>query len=164
MKAPVVTLNERGSRELAAMRWGFPPPSGSNRPVVNVRNTASSYWRNWLNSEYRCLVPATDFCEWTDSSPKRQYWFGLTEDRPQLFCFAGIWRPWTGTRKDETGEHRLFAILTTAPNELIQPIHSRAMPVILDDEDAWDIWLTGSTEEALLLQRPLPSGRLRIIA
>jgi putative SOS response-associated peptidase YedK len=32
--------------------------------------------------------------------------FARNEERP-LFAFAGIWRPWTGTRKKETGEHRL---------------------------------------------------------
>ncbi len=28
-----------------AMRWGFPPPPKGNRPVTNVRNTKSGFWR-----------------------------------------------------------------------------------------------------------------------
>jgi putative SOS response-associated peptidase YedK len=27
--------------------------------------------------EYRCLVPATSFCEYTDSQPKIPHWFAL---------------------------------------------------------------------------------------
>jgi putative SOS response-associated peptidase YedK len=48
--APVVRTAPDGVRELVMMRWGFPPPPpfpGSkinNRPVTNVRNTASRYW------------------------------------------------------------------------------------------------------------------------
>ena len=66
--AAVIRLERDGERELSLMRWGFPPPL--NLPVTNVRNTASPYWRGWLKAEWRCLVPATSFCEWTDSRPK----------------------------------------------------------------------------------------------
>jgi putative SOS response-associated peptidase YedK len=129
--APVVHGGRDGERVMEAMRWGFPPPPNlGNRPVTNVRNTASPYWRGWLKPEWRCLVPATSFCEYTDSRPKIPHWFALGPDRP-LFCFAGIWRPWTGSRKGEDGEHRLFAFLTTAANDVVRPIHAKAMPVIL---------------------------------
>jgi putative SOS response-associated peptidase YedK len=37
------------------------------------------------------------------------------------------------------------------------------MPVILCEEEEWDRWLTGSVEEALELQRPLPAQRLAIV-
>jgi putative SOS response-associated peptidase YedK len=93
-------------------------------PVTNVRNLKSPYWRGWLKPEWRCLVPATSFCEWTDTRPKVTHWFALDERRP-LFAFAGIWRLWTGERKGETGEHRLFAFLTTESNEVVKPIHAR---------------------------------------
>jgi putative SOS response-associated peptidase YedK len=79
---------------------------------------------------------------------------------PPVFAFAGIWRPWNGTRKGETGEHRLFSFLTCEPNEVVRSIHAKAMPVVLADEEAWDVWLTGATEEALELQRPCPAARL----
>lgn len=162
--APIVKLNKEGDRNLTMMRWGFPPPANAGaRPITNVRNTKSSYWRNWLKPEFRCLVPATSFCEWTDSRPKVPHWFALDESRPP-FAFAGIWRPWTGERKGESGEHRLYAFLTTESNDLVRPIHEKAMPVVLSDPGAWDAWLTGSVEEALELQRPLPSDRLAIVA
>jgi putative SOS response-associated peptidase YedK len=164
MLAPVVRLDEEGGRELGAMRWGFPPPpKAGSRPVTNVRNVTSPFWRNWLKPEFRCLVPVTAFCEWSDSRPKVQHWFEVVgEDAPPVFAFAGIWRPWRGTRKGETGEHRLFSFLTCESNEIVRPIHAKAMPVVLADPEDWDLWLTGSTEEALELQRPCPAVRLAV--
>lgn len=161
--APVVRLTENGTRDIEMMRWGFPPPPTiGTRPVTNVRNTRSPYWRSWLRAEFRCLVPATAFCEWTDMRPKVPHWFATRNDRP-LFAFAGIWRPWTGDRKGLSGVHRLFAFLTTDPNEVVRPVHAKAMPVLLTDENQFDAWLTGSVEEALGLQRPA-SGPLDIVA
>ena len=68
--APVVRTGKDGERELTMMRWGFPPPPAlGTRPVTNVRNVKSPYWRGWLKPDFRCLVPATSFCEYTDSRP-----------------------------------------------------------------------------------------------
>ena len=161
--APVVRKDRDGTRIMQSMRWGFPPPPNlGTRPVTNVRNTASPYWRGWLKPEFRCLVPATSFCEYTDSTPKIPHWFALNSAR-EPFAFAGIWRPWMGTRKGESGEHLLFAFLTTSPNEIVRPVHSQAMPVILTGE-ACDAWLEADTAEALKLQRPLLADRLVIVA
>lgn len=161
--APVVRVGRDGARVIEAMRWGFPPPPNlGTRPVTNVRNTASPYWRGWLKPEFRCLVPATSFCEYTDSLPKVPHWFALGADRSP-FAFAGIWRPWTGTRKGETGEHLLFSFLTTDANDIVRPVHAKAMPVILTGED-WDTWLQADMPTALALQRPLPAERLVIVA
>lgn len=59
---------------------------------------------------------------------------------------------------------RLFAFLTTESNDVVRPIHEKAMPVILNGPKAWDTWLTGSIEEVLELQRPLPPKNLAIVA
>ncbi len=162
--APAVHVSLDGERELSMMRWGFPPPPNLGKaPVTNVRNMKSPYWRGWLKPEQRCLIPATSFCEWTDRRPKIPHWFALDESRP-LFAFAGIWRPWTGERKGETGEHQLFAFLTTEANEIVQPIHAKAMPVLLTTEDEWNFWLSCPEREALALQRPLAADKLRLVA
>lgn len=166
--APVVREAPEG-RELVLMRWGFPPPAGAaTRAVTNIRNLASPYWRGWLDQpRFRCLVPATSFCEWTDRPPKVTHWFALDESRP-LFAFAGLWRPWTGVRGPKkapvAGEHLLFAFLTTAANEDVRPIHAQAMPVMLTTAEACRIWLEAPAKEALALQRPLPAGALKIVA
>jgi putative SOS response-associated peptidase YedK len=162
--APVVRTAPDGERELTMLRWGFPPPPNlGTAPVTNVRNLKSPYWRGWLKAEWHCLVPATSFCEWTDTRPKVTHWFALDENRP-LFAFAGIWRLWTGERKGETAEHSLFAFLTTASNDVVRPIHAKAMPVLLTKPDEFDVWLDGSVEQAIMLQRPLPNELLRIVA
>jgi putative SOS response-associated peptidase YedK len=164
MMAPVVRTGKDGVRELAMMRWGFPPPpNAGKRPVTNVRNVGSPYWRGWLNPEFRCLVPATSFCEYADTTPKVTHWFALDATRP-LFCFAGIWRPWTGERKKETREHLLFSFLTCAPNATVRPIHAAAMPVILTTEDEREAWLAAPLEIALGVQKPAPDDLLRVVA
>lgn len=165
--APVVRQNTQGGRVIENMRWGFPsPPNFGSRPVTNIRNTASPYWRAWLKPEFRCLVPATSFCEYTDSTPKKPYWFAL-DDARSPFAFAGIWRMWKGTRgtkaAPEEGDHLLFAFLTTDANDVVRPVHAKAMPVMLTGPDC-DTWLEGDTATALALQRPFPAGRLKVVA
>lgn len=159
--APVVRKDRDGVREMVTMRWGFPPPTPGKRPVTNVRNLNSSYWRGWLKDGFRCVVPATSFVEYTDTTPKVAHWFALGRDRP-LFCFAGIWRPWEGVRGKEEDKHKLFAILTTAANELTKPIHAAAMPVILTGDEL-DVWLDGADADALKLARPFAADRMQIV-
>ena len=165
--APVVSNGDDGP-ELAMMRWGFPPPPKvAGRPVTNVRNLDSPYWRGWLQPKWRCLVPASSFCEYADGNPKVPHWFALNDERP-LFAFAGIWRPWTGTRGTKAepaeGEHRLYAFLTCPANDVVRPIHPKAMPVILTTSEECRTWLQGSVDDAIALQRPLPDEALRIVA
>jgi putative SOS response-associated peptidase YedK len=163
--APVVRISRDGERELLMMRWGFPPPPNlGTQPVTNVRNCKSPYWRGWLSKpEFRCLVPATSFCEWTDARPKVTHWFALGDDRP-LFAFAGIWRPWRGIRQGEDAEHLLFSFLTCEANEVVRPIHAKAMPAMLTTAEECDTWLNAPVEEALALQRSIPAERLKIVA
>jgi putative SOS response-associated peptidase YedK len=165
--APVVRAGRDGVREMLPMRWGLPPPQAGLRPVTNIRNTASGWWRPWLELRWRCLVPANSFCEWTDARPKVPHWFALApreaDERP-LFAFAGIWRPWTGERRKRPGEHLLYGFLTTEPNAVVQPVHAKAMPVMLTTPEEWDIWLNAPAGEALALQKPLAPERLHIVA
>lgn len=165
--APVVHAGPAG-RVLSMMRWGFPPPPAvPGRPVTNVRNTASGYWRAWLSPAYRCLVPVSSFCEYTSGKPAVPTWFALGAARP-LFAFAGLWRPWTGTRGTKAdpahGEHRLFAFLTCEPNAVVGAVHPKAMPVVLTTPAECDAWLSAPVEEALALQRPLADGLLSVVA
>ena len=87
----------------------------------------------------------------------------LAQEGP-LFAFAGIWRLWTGERKGEPGEHRLFSFLTTDSNDVVRPIHAKAMPVILATPEEWDAWLGGSMEEVIAPQRPFANIAMRIVA
>jgi putative SOS response-associated peptidase YedK len=175
--APVVRTAPDGARELVMMRWGFPQPppraavAGEKQRSgygTNVRNSLSNWWRPWMQVGHRCLVPVTSFSEYDHrTKPPTCTWFAQDETLPLMF-FAGIWRPWTGTRGTKAelaiGNHLLFSFLTTAPNAVVEPVHAKAMPVLLLTEDERETWLTGSLEDALALQRPAPDGAARIVA
>ena len=91
--------------------------------------TKSLTLRGFINTEFAAKYYAS-FCEWTDTRPKVTNWFALDESRP-LFAFAGIWRLRTGERKGETRAHQLFSFLTTEANEVVRPIHAKAMSVLV---------------------------------
>jgi putative SOS response-associated peptidase YedK len=167
--APVVTKDAKGVRTLEMMRWGFPPPEGEKDLVTNARRLQYGFWQPHLDS--RCLVPVTAFCEYQDGPPpKIPTWFARPaqgDDTRPLFFFAGLWCTWTGSRGPKKspieGEHRLFTFLTTRPNDLVKAVHKKAMPVILSDANACNLWLDGSLEEALKLQAPAPEDWLTIV-
>ena len=167
--APIVRYGADGESELAMARWGMPgPPQFGGAPVTNIRNLTSPHWRGWLGKRNRCVVPATSFCEYADTKPRKTpIWFALSEDRP-LFAFAGLWKRWRGVRGPKStpieGDHELFGFLTAEANAIVAPIHPRAMPVILTTQAEVDQWLSADIGDALALQRPLPDDALRIVA
>ena len=148
-----------GELVLDVMKWGIPRhmKGRSGKPIVsyvtNVRNLDSPFWRSTIaNPHYRCLVPVTEFCEWSgDKGAKTEHWFSLPA-RP-IFSFAGIWRP--------TAEGNCYAFLTCEPNPLVAPIHEKAMPVILHDDDH-ERWLSGEAGDACSLAAPFPSQLMKV--
>jgi putative SOS response-associated peptidase YedK len=135
---------------MTLMRWGMPPPPRiGGPPVTNIRNTSSPHWRGWLKPENRCLVPFNSFAEYApepnpETKKKDVVWFALNGDRP-LTAFAGIWTEFRGDRgtksKPIPGPHNVYGFLTTSPNAVVEPIHSKAMPVILTIDEERDVWM-----------------------
>ena len=64
----------------------------------------------------------------------------------------------SGARAIE-GDWTLFSFLTTEANDVVRPVHEKAMPVILIDPAEQSEWLGGG-ESSLRLQRPLPNAQL----
>ncbi|HEY1124755.1 MAG TPA: SOS response-associated peptidase family protein [Sphingobium sp.] len=158
-KPGYVIREEAGRRVSSAMIWGFP---FNGKPVTNVRNYTSPFWRSALqNPERRCLVPVTEFQEWSvepdpETGKKRPYWFALPSQ--PVFAFAGIWRPTEG--------HPVFSFLTCGydgdpKTHVVGAIHPKACPVILHPED-YDRWLHADLDEALPLACAYPSQLMAV--
>ena len=105
-------------------------------------------------------VPFTSFAEpnpgaKVENKPLPHAWFALSEDKPLAFV-AGPWTPWRGVRRVRDGEHdfELYGFLTTPPNAVVQPIHQKAMPVILTTEEEIETWRTAPWEEACSVPFP----------
>ena len=115
--APVIREGE-GGREILMMRWSMPPPRAGGFPDAPEPN------------------PETE--------KKDVLWFALTEERP-LFAFAGIWTMFNGDRgtksKPIPGLHQVYGFPTTTANAVVQPIHAKAMPVILTTDEERDVWM-----------------------
>ena len=159
--APVLRRGETGGLTLEMMEWGFPGPAAAGaRPVTNVRNLDSLFWRSALsNPARRCIVPVTRFCEWTaEADPmtkrKAKVWFGLRENVDPLFAFAGIWRP------GETMPYMAF--LTCAANATVGAVHPKAMPVMLRGDDV-PRWLDSERADACALAQPFSDDEMRRI-
>jgi putative SOS response-associated peptidase YedK len=93
----------------------------------------------------RCLIPASGYYEWQDTSGGKQpYFFTLCDNRP--ITIAGLCDVW----KDiETGESvKSCTMIITEANGFVSAIHDR-MPVILEDQ-SFDAWLTGEAGSELL--------------
>lgn len=159
---PVVILET--VNKLALMQWGMIPawakdPKASsgliNARIEGILNKPS--FRNQVRRR-RCLVPCDGFYEWRKENGSKTPYYIRRKDR-QLFAMAGIYDLWPNSGSEVTGG---YAILTTRPNSLMEPVHDR-MPVILPEqsEAAWlDIHGTDIVDLLASLEGPFPSEEL----
>lgn len=162
---PIVRLNrDSAERELALLRWGLVPFFAKDPKIgystINARAetvTGSPAFREAMKRR-RCLVPATGFYEWQKNGNKGKQPWTIELPNGELFAFAGLWDRW----KDRTTGSVLetYTIITTDPNELVQPMHDR-MPVILSPSD-YDRWLDPGdpARPPIDLLRPFPAERM----
>jgi putative SOS response-associated peptidase YedK len=150
---------------LEYMLWGFTPWI-KGRWLTNFHDPELEPWKPLVEDKaQRCVVPATSFslpCRNAIAAGSR--WFVRPNHKP--FMFAGVWTKWYGergtTEAPNVGEHRLYSIMTTEANALVQPI-DKAMPVILTTADEVEQWLMGSLHEALALQKPAANDVLKLL-
>ena len=144
----VLTITNDGQRRAEFMRWGLIPfwakdPKIGYRMINAVGEIAATKpaFRAAFKKR-RCLIPADGFFEWRKEGKQKVPTYIFLKSR-KPFAFAGLWESW----KSPDGETiRSCTIVTTKPNEFIEPIHNR-MPVILSEETE-ALWLDPMTEEA----------------
>jgi putative SOS response-associated peptidase YedK len=56
-----------------------------------------------------------------------------------------------------------YSFLTTTPNPLVATINHERMPVLLTREEEFQVWLTGSPDEAFALAMEYAPDQLRIV-
>lgn len=148
---------------LVEFRWGLVPswakdPAVGNR-MFNARAETLSEKPSFREAfrQRRCLVVADGFYEWQKSGRGRKpLRFTLKSGRP--FGFAGLYETWISPGK---GPVHTCTIITTAPNDLIRPIHDR-MPVIVEKgfEELWMDPRTRNPRELLAILKPYPAAEM----
>lgn len=156
--ATLVATPEEPEPHFRLLQWGL-VPSWAKDPTIGSRlinaraeTVAEKPSFRAAFKRRRCLVLADGFYEWqrqANSQAKQPHYIFLKGHRP--FAFAGLWEHWTDPSSGS--ELQTCTILTTNPNELMEPIHDR-MPVILPPED-YRAWLDPSDYEAEVLQAML---------
>jgi len=155
-----------GTRALDPLRWGLVPHWAKDVKIgaalTNARAETIALKPAFRDAfaRRRCLVPIDGFYEWyrPGAGPKRPYAFAHPAneagERPPL-VLAGLWEAW----RDPAGEIlRTIALVTTAANGVMAPIHQR-MPVILAPED-WAVWLGETAGDAAAMMRPCADALL----
>lgn len=162
---PVVRLNQdTGQREIVLMRWGL-IPYWAKEPSIGLRTinakgetiTTAPAFREAIKYR-RCLVPADAFYEWQklDAKNKQPFAIAMKDEKP--YALAGLWEKW---KDRKVGTDLLtFTVITTDPNEIVQPLHDR-MPVIIPERD-YDRWLDVSDAQRLPLDllRPFDADKM----
>jgi putative SOS response-associated peptidase YedK len=151
-----VVVQREDRRAVAAYRFGLIPHWAESAKVGNrmINARAETLQRSpayrYAFRRRRCLVPVDAFYEWQrDGKVKRP--FAVTSPDGKPFALAGLWSGWRDPDTDQL--IRSFAIVTTAPNDVLRPIHDR-MPVVIPESD-WDRWLDPTLEDPEQLKRLL---------
>lgn len=145
--APVIHgVDER--RELLVARWGLLPswvkePGERAHPInARIETAAEKPMFRHAFRRARILVPASGFYEWKPGPDFKRPYFIRPAGGEAMFGFGGLLERWSGP----DGDVLSFAILTTAANELMRPIHDR-MPVIIQSQD-YAAWLDPALSDA----------------
>jgi len=151
---PIPVLTNENPQEVQFFRWGL-IPSWAKDPSIGARlinaraeTLATKPAFRAAFRRRRCLILADGFYEWgtpPGERARRPFFVRLASGRP--FVFAGLWEGW---RPPEGEPIHSCAIVTTAANSMLAPIHDR-MPVILPPP-ARPLWLDPGVEDPATLK------------
>ena len=132
-----IIRGEHGNPHFALVRWGLVPgwskEMRAGRPLINARAETILEKPSFKGAmkHRRCLIPADGYFEWQGDTPGKKQPYYITRPDHSLFAFAGIWEHWMAS---DGSELESAAIITTAANETVSPIHHR-MPVVIEPEN-----------------------------
>jgi putative SOS response-associated peptidase YedK len=115
------------ARELVEMRWGLVPRwSRDGKPYINARGETLAEKPSFREAfrKRRVIVPCSGFYEWRAEGKLRVPLY-IRVDGGALFGIAALWEP-----PAEPGGLPTVALVTTAANAALAPLHDR-MPVIV---------------------------------
>jgi putative SOS response-associated peptidase YedK len=169
-RAPIIRPLS-GGLELDMLRWGLVPNTWRGplkawmaqlrgNPLTNARaeTVATTSTFREAYAARRCLVPATNYFEWTTDPerPKgRKLMWRFTVPAQEVFAFPGIW----DHAETADGPVDSFTLLTSAPGPDQAPYHNR-QPVILE-RDQWADWLDVGNDMAPSF-RGSPAGTIHV--
>jgi putative SOS response-associated peptidase YedK len=168
----LTVVQNRDGRRARLLRWGLVPfwakALNTRGTMINARAEtvarSSTYGGLVERGSHRCLVVADGFYEWIKAEdprqPRRPLRFSLASGAS--FCFAGLWTTWKGPAGEVVAS---CAVVTTAANDLIRPVHDR-MPVVLEQVASWEAWLDPALDAGAVapLLAPLPSELMTVAA
>ena len=141
--APVIRNTDTGT-EMTLMRWGMPPPPRTSGPPVTTsarhpRGTEDGSSPRTAAWSQRTALPNTDRSR--TQRPRKKMWSGSRSMKIAPCSLSRASGPSSeateGTKsKLIPGPHLVYGFLTTAPNAVVEPIHPKAMPVILTTDEA----------------------------
>lgn len=154
-------LSNLGGGMLDHAIWGFLPNWAKGgpdqaKPLINARAETVAHRPAFRTAVryHRCIIPASGFYEWKQTSSDRQpYHITLADGKPMLM--AGLWED---SHDGAGSEIRTACVITTAASESMRELYHR-MPAILTPEDAIR-WVKAPDSDALSLTEMLaPSGQ-----
>lgn len=151
-------ITNEAAAEIDRYHWGLIPfwADDPEEGIINARSETANekrvFERAWESRP--CLVLSSGFYEWKSSNggPKQPY--RIYPENGPAFAMAGLWDVWEG----EEEAIPCVTILTTEPNDLMEPIHDR-MPVVLP-EDVESEWLSSGPDDRKELCQPYPAKDL----
>lgn len=162
-----VRRGEALASEATLQRWGLIPHWAKDARIayrmINARAETlleKSSYRALVGSR-RCLIVADGFYERKVGSDGRKQPICFSRIDEDAFGFAGLWTTWANRQSGELVES--CTIITTAPNELVAPVHNR-MPVILPPElEQARLDPEAEAREALSFLQPYPAVLMKAL-
>lgn len=159
----VVEDNQK-ERRIGQLKWGLVPSWAKDAKggwrMINARSetlTEKPSFKTLLFRK-RCVVPADGFYEWAKREDGSKQPMRIRLKSKQIFSMAGLYDTWIAP---DGSRLNTCTIITTRPNEVVQPIHDR-MPVILNEQQE-KMWLDRHVQDRdtlLDLLQPYPADEM----